>query len=324
MMRSDSLRLHQDLTFTRGDTELHDAEPGQALIRIEFAGVCGSDLHVMRTGDWVSMWPAVLGHEIIGVVHSCPGGEFIVGDRVVVDSRVPCGDCEGCNQAPNLCSNLAWVGEIMPGGYQTHALFSTSQLVHCPANLEAGIGVLAEPLAVAMHGVSKVDLIPDSALILGYGPIGALVHSELRRRNPSCSVTVCEPEHMRQQMASAFGAITIGSLQGDRWPLVVDAAGYATSLADAVNATSHGGTVLAIAIPHMSVLVDAQGLVERSISLFGSVGFDDELPLAIRVLSEEPDSFRPLVTEAVLLDDAAERLATLSSKPAAGKVVIRL
>ena len=322
MTTTHALFLAEDLTLTLGQREVEAATSGQAQIRIEFAGVCGSDLHVLRTGDWVSTWPAVLGHEIIGVVTECPGGELGIGTRVVVDSRVPCDQCEGCESAANLCENLAWVGEIVPGGYETHAVFPVTSLHPCPPELEPGIGVLAEPLAVAMHGVLRIHEPADMALILGYGPIGALVHAEIQRLWPECEVSVREPLAQRQSLAESFGADT--HPQQGRWPLVIDAAGYPTSLADAVDLTVHGGSVLAIAIPHGPVTLDAQGLVERSIALIGSVGFCDELPEAISVLADNPERYRALVTEAVLLEEAAERLTTMNTNPAAGKVVIRL
>jgi threonine dehydrogenase-like Zn-dependent dehydrogenase len=69
-------------------------------------------------------------------------------------------------------------------------------------------------------------------------------------------------------------------------------------------------------------LVPAQ-LAERTLTIAGSVGFDDELGDALELLAADPDRYRPLVTEALLLEEAADRLATLGSSPSAGKVVIR-
>jgi len=321
-MMTDALVLREDLSLTLEQRVLSSTPTGSALIAVEYAGICGSDLHVLKTGDWVTSWPAVLGHEIIGIVEECPGAEFSIGQRVVVDSRVPCAQCVGCQTAANLCENLAWVGEIVPGGYQRHSVLDVSLLHVCPADLDPRVGVLAEPLAVAMHGVGRLREVPSTALILGYGPIGALVHSELRRLRPDCVVTVREPNSDRRQLAEACGAVLAS--ESTRWPLVVDAAGYATSISDAIDLTAHGGSILAIAIPHTSTQIDAQGLVERSISLIGSVGFNDELAQAITSLTDNPDHYRPLVTEEVPLVFAADRLRTLPTRPAAGKVVIAL
>ena len=69
-MRCDAFLLERDLTMSVGARELPPAGPDDVLIRVEWAGLCGSDLHVMRTGDWVTSWPATLGHEIYGRVES--------------------------------------------------------------------------------------------------------------------------------------------------------------------------------------------------------------------------------------------------------------
>ncbi len=71
-MRTHALLLDRELTLRTGPRELPEPKPGEVLVRVEWAGVCGSDLHVLRTGDWVSYWPATLGHEVAGTVEHCP------------------------------------------------------------------------------------------------------------------------------------------------------------------------------------------------------------------------------------------------------------
>lgn len=330
-MRTEALLLDEQLALTLGTRELSAPGPGEALVRVAWAGVCGSDLHVLRTGAWVARWPATLGHEVVGVVEECPGGEVPPGVAVAVDSRLPCGHCPGCRTAPSLCHQMAWLGEARPGGFARHLVVPVSSLVPCPPGLELAIAVLAEPLAIAMHAVSGVARRPGNALIIGYGPIGALVHSELARRWPGLPVSVSEPVPPRLQLGLALGAqaghsATDDSHQGDgrrSYALVVDAAGYAQSLADACFYAANGGTVLLVALGHATVPVTPAEIVERSLTITGSVGFDDELSEALSLLAADPDRYRPLVTEAVLLEEAPGRLAALTTSPAAGKVVVR-
>ena len=319
-----ALLLNEQLVLTLGARTVPDPRPGQARVRLEWAGVCGSDLHVLRTGDWVSQWPATLGHEIVGVVEECPGGELAAGTRVVVDSRMPCGDCRGCARSPHLCDSLRWVGEGMPGGFQRRAVFNIGQVVPCPAALESALAVLAEPLAVAMHAVTRAGAIPDRALIMGYGPVGALVHAELSRRRPDIEVTVAEPLAIRQQMAQAASADLLDVGDDQRWPLVVDAAGYRTSLPDAIERAEKGATILLVGLAHHEVGVVPQVITEHSLTIVGSNGFADELPQAIDALVRDPATFRWLITDSILLEEAVPRLAELLEIPAAGKVVVAL
>jgi L-gulonate 5-dehydrogenase len=327
-----ALLLERDLSLRVGERQLADPVPGELLVEVHWAGVCGSDLHVLRSGAWVTDWPATLGHEVTGRVVASPGGELAPGTRVVVDSRVPCGSCPGCTGGdrpggtggPHLCENLAWFGEACPGGFASHVLVPASRVAACPADLEAAIAVLAEPLAVAMHAVSRVSGAPERVTIAGYGPIGALVHLELARRWPRAAVTVVEPVAARRQLAAAFGAElaeTIGET-GRPPQLVVDAAGYPGSLRDAIAGCARGGTVLVVALGHQPEPLLPAELAERELTLAGSNGFAGELSQAVAALAADPDRYRPLVTEAIVLDEAPRRLRELLTAPAAGKVVI--
>jgi threonine dehydrogenase-like Zn-dependent dehydrogenase len=360
---TEALLLNRDLTLSLGTRQLLPPAAGEALVRVAWAGVCGSDLHVLRTGEWVAYWPATLGHEVVGVVDECPGAEIAPGTAVVVDSRLPCGGCAGCQKAPSLCHNMSWLGEARPGGFARHLVVPVTSLVPCPSPLEPAIAVLAEPLAVAMHAVSRLPHAPDDALLLGYGPIGALVHLELARRWPGLSVYVSEASEARCQLALALGARLVEAAGPARqtgisttattttptattttatnsttttnststttspmlFSLVVDAAGYPGSLADACNRAANGGSVLLVALSFEGVDVVPAHLVERSLTVAGSVGFDDELDEALILLAADPDRYRPLVSEAVLLEEAAERLAAMAqaTEPSAGKVLVR-
>ena len=315
-----ALLLDEQLRLSLGERQLAPPRPGEALVRVEHAGVCGSDLHVLSSGAWVSYWPATLGHEVVGLVSSCPGGELAAGTRVVVDSRVPCGSCAGCSRAANLCERLAWVGEAFPGGFAEELVIAASSLVPCPQQLEPAIAVLAEPLAVAMHAVSRATRSPQRVLLLGYGPIGALVHAEIEHRFPQAAVHVREPLGSRRQLAAAFGADT--SEPPAAPDLVVDAAGYPGSLVDALALTARGGELLVVALGHEAVSVVPADLVEQAVTVSGCSGFDDELPAAVARLAADPERYRPLVTEAVLLEEAVERLSAIGGQPAAGKLVI--
>ncbi len=320
----DALMLDTELSLTLGKRTMNHPEPGQVLLRLEWAGVCGSDLHVLRTGDWVSAWPATLGHEVVGVVEECPGNELAVGSRVVLDSRMPCGTCEGCRRAKNLCERMRWLGEGMPGGFQRRAVFAVDQVVMCPEELEPALAVLGEPLAVAMHAVTRAGVLPDRVLILGYGPVGALVHAEIIRRNPDALVSVIEPLASRTLMARAAGAEVMVETTDMTWPLVVDAAGHSSSLSEGVHLLETGGVLLLVGLAHHPATIVPQDLTERSLTVIGSNGFVDELPQALRMLTSRPDSYRWLITDSISLEEAPRRLSVMSQVPVAGKLVIAL
>jgi threonine dehydrogenase-like Zn-dependent dehydrogenase len=302
-VRTDALLLDRDLVLRSGRVDVPEPRPGQVLVRVEWAGVCGWDLHVLATGDRAGPWPARLGHEVAGTVAGCPGGELRAGSPVVIDPR----------------------GSADPGGFAGLLLADAGQAVACPDDLETAIAVLAEPLAVAMHALGRVRRPQQRVAILGYGPIGALVHLETGRRWPGAEVAVAEPVAARRELAAALGAAVATQDELARWgaELVVDAAGYPGSLADAAALCADRGTVLAVALGQEPVRVVPDGIVRRELTVTGSMGTGGELASAVAVLAADPDRYRPVITDAVLLDEAPSRLRALLGSPAAGKVLIR-
>ena len=278
----------------------------------------------MRTGDWVTSWPATLGHEIYGRVES---GALAAGTTVVADSRIACGECAACRSGRSQdCSDIQFVGEACPGGFATHCVLPAASLHPVPDGVEGAIAVLAEPLAVTLHALAQVDGIPERVALLGHGPIGALIHAELRRRFPDCAVDVADPIPLRASLARAWGAgcaDTGGELPHGSFDLVVDAAGYATSLADAVALCRRDAQLVVVALSEREVALKPMDIVEKRLRITGVNAFRDELPDAIALISAEPWRYEPVVTDAIPLAELPERARRHLERPDAVKVLVR-
>ncbi|MFD6548512.1 hypothetical protein [Streptomyces sp. NPDC058398] len=244
-------------------------------------------------------WAGVPGCEIAGVVESCPGGELPVGTLVVASPGV---------------------SRASAAEYCAHCTVDVRRLVCCPDTLEPALAVLAPSLALAIRALAEVPDDLDSLLLFGYGPLGALVHLEAQTRWPRTRVEVVEPDAARLGFARALGAT---ASRAGAWRLVVVTSGRAGSLTDALAACADRGTVLVVGHdPDPAGPVSLTGLVDRGLRLAGVAGSDRELRSAVARLAQDPDRFRPVVTEALLLDEAVERLPRLTELPPVGKVVI--
>lgn len=165
--------------------------PGELLIKLEYVGVCGSDLHFYSDGrlaNWVPDGPLVLGHEPGGVVVEVgPGVEgFAVGDRVALEPGVPCGHCEDCLKGHyNLCQHVKFMaipGE-RDGVFSEYCTHAASMTFHLPDNVSTMEGALMEPLAVGMHACELSNAkIGQSAVVLGCGCIGLVIIMSLHAR----------------------------------------------------------------------------------------------------------------------------------------------
>src|SRR5688572_31458470 len=164
-------------------------EPGWAGLKVLAAGICGSDLHNFRTGQWISRAPSTPGHELCGEITAVGAGVegLSVGDRVVAASRFRCGTCEACRAGrPNLCERLGYVGEVCDGGFAEELILPVRLLHKVPGFLDPAIAATAEPLAVALHTVHRLT-IPRSkpVLVVGCGPIGGLAALVLAHKGAS-------------------------------------------------------------------------------------------------------------------------------------------
>jgi len=323
-----AVELDRDLRMAVVERPATEPGPAEVLVRVEWAGLCGSDLHVIASGAWVRRWPAVLGHELCGIVEAAGRDAGIaVGTRVVADSRVPCGECAACRAGePGACAEPAFVGEALPGGFATYCRLPASLAHRVPDGLDPATAVLAEPLAVALHALGHVARTPGRVLVLGHGPIGALLHIEARRRWPAAEVAVTEPAPLRAQLAAALGARVVpraDRLAGERFDLVVDAAGYAGSLADAIAAAAPAADLLLVALSEHPVPVTPIAIAERRLRLTGCNAFVDELPEAIERLAAEGWRYRPVVTDAIALTELPAVAAHQLERPDAVKVLVR-
>ncbi len=171
----------------RIDSVPHPGEPapGEALVRVEVVGICGSDLHAFRhggTGGEDPQGPIVMGHEFAGVVE-CVGDRASDGEgrplaggaRVAVDPAQPCGKCEWCLRGdPNLCPTIKFCG-LWPtdGALRPYIRVPADTCFPVPEGMSAATATMLEPLGVAIHAMDLAKLrVGESLAVIGTGSIG--------------------------------------------------------------------------------------------------------------------------------------------------------
>ena len=161
------------------------------LVRVHAVGVCGSDIHgyLGHTGRRVP--PLVMGHEATGevVAVGADAQRLRPGDRVATNTIAACGHCRPCLAGQrSICEHRSILGMNAPGAYAEYVVWPEDSLPQLPEGLSYEAGALAEPLAVALHGVNMAAIKPgDVVFIAGGGPIGVLVHLLVRSPAPAGS-----------------------------------------------------------------------------------------------------------------------------------------
>lgn len=194
----------------------------QALVKIRKVGVCGSDVHLYRTGQIGGARiedSIVIGHECMGEVVDV-GSDVerdLVGARVAVEPAISCGQCAWCQDGtPNLCPDVSFLG-LPPkeGAMQEYIAHPACLLERIPDSVDDGSAVMLEPMAVALHAISLVKIRSgQSVVILGTGVIGTCVLSLLKQYH-GLRIVCVDPIQERLQRALNMGAAVVIRPDGD-------------------------------------------------------------------------------------------------------------
>ncbi|MCA1187344.1 MULTISPECIES: L-idonate 5-dehydrogenase [unclassified Saccharopolyspora] len=320
-----------------------EAAPDQIVVRIACGGICGSDLHYAAdgcNGAYTVAEPLVLGHEVVGIVAEI-GTDVTdappVGTPVAIhpaDPAAPAGASQPTGlhlRADGTYLGSASTSPHTQGGFVERLAVRPGQLRVLPEDLPLSRAVLAEPLAVALHGVGRLgDRVAGArVLVSGAGPIGALTIAALRHTG-AAEVVAVDLQDFPLTTATAVGAtLALNLSRGDALPdssfdVVVEAAGATASLASIVDAVRPGGSVLQLGmLPSGPVPVPMSAIIAKELALFGSQRFDVELDEAVALLAAEP-SLETVVSHRFALDDAAEAFEVAADSSRSSKVILQI
>jgi (R,R)-butanediol dehydrogenase/meso-butanediol dehydrogenase/diacetyl reductase len=313
-MAMPAVRLHgvRDLRFEHIEAPETTGEQ-EVIVAVEAAGICGSDLHNYRTGQWLTRAPSVPGHEFCARVVKAGSRVTALaqGDRVVADSRVFCRNCESCRAGkPQLCRSIGYVGEVIDGGFASLARLPEHQLVRLPdQEIPATVAVMAEPLAVALHAAAL--LAPDSdapIIIAGAGPIGALAAIVLAHGGFGPLYVIDRNAARRDLVGRLTGAraLALDDIEGStgRWrPHAVETTGSAAVARRLIDTLSPGGRMVSVGIFDEEAGLDLNRIVEGEIELRGCAAFSGELGTAVELLDELAGKLSLLAGPAIGLAD---------------------
>jgi 2-desacetyl-2-hydroxyethyl bacteriochlorophyllide A dehydrogenase len=294
----------------------------EALVKILYGGICGSDLHIFRQGMFVAKLGETMGHEFSGVVVSAPADSGLaLGDLVVGDPRVPCGTCAPCLAGDtHRCASLGFIGEVSPGAFAEYLAIAPEKLVPLKRGTDPVQAALAEPLAVAVHACRRIAAVAGNGrvLVLGAGPIGLLMVYLLKKVYAVQQVGVFEIDPFRLGKAKEAGADTLSAVIEDihgPYSCLVDAVGVETVLNKAIGAAAAGGHVFISAIYEKPPQADINTLVSKEMTLVGNNAYSfGDLQEAAALIERGAYDFRWLVTSVLPAEEAARGFDLLTGK----------
>lgn len=191
--------------------------PGQAVIRIKYAGICGSDLHVFAGLHPTAKPPLVMGHEACGTLYAINSDrtDVKVGDKVCCHTVKPCGACEGCcTGRENLCAAVKIMGTNFDGVFTQYILVDADRVIRFRDDVDEKIAALVEPLTVGVHDLRRAGLrAGESVFVSGAGPIGLII-GIMARFSGAAQVVLSEIDPIRIRMAEDFGFTVVNPADG--------------------------------------------------------------------------------------------------------------
>lgn len=238
--------------------------PGEALVRVQRVGICGTDLHAYQGNQPFFDYPRILGHELAAeIVALGPSAEahgLAVGDRCAVEPYLNCGTCIACRRGrTNCCERLSVLGVHQDGGMREQVIVPIAKL-HKANGVPPEQLALVEMLCIGAHAARRAAIEPgEPALVIGAGPIGlgtmqfahALGAEVIAMDINAQRLAFCQENLGIRRTVDARGdaAAQVRDLLGGDLPtLVFDATGNARSMMDAFNYAAHSGRIVYVGL----------------------------------------------------------------------------
>ncbi|MBE7195202.1 MAG: alcohol dehydrogenase catalytic domain-containing protein [Gordonia polyisoprenivorans] len=340
-MHTRALVVHAAEDLRLEDVELPDPGAHDAVVRIGYVGICGSDLHYVasgRVGTSILSEPMVLGHEVTGTVEraAADGSGPAVGTPVFVHPAITCGECRYCvSGRRNLCIHLRYLGSAArtphtPGAAAERIVVSADRLLPVDG-IDPADAALIEPASVAWHAVGRIAALGASVAgarvaVLGAGPIGLLTVAALVTAGAG-EILATDLHDRPLERARALGASAV--LAADRadelaaWAPdhVLETSG-SLALGTAVRVVAPGGTVVAVGHGPRPLELDTPRIVSTESVVTGSSRFSDEPREVIDALRDGSLRVDGIVSHTFSADRFAEAFATAADAATSSKVLV--
>ena len=285
--------------------------PGEVLIEVVGAGVCGTDLHIFDD-EFRSVPPVTMGHEVSGVVAAL--GEDV--DESWLDARVvcetyysTCGTCEWCRDGrANLCPWRRSIGSAVDGGFAAQLVVPAKNLHRIPEWLDEHAATLAEPLACVCHCLcDPAAVFPgDEVLVTGPGPVGLLSAQVARALGGRVLVSGLRRDEIRLAVAESLGFETAlaEELQPDeRFQVAIECSGSAGGATACLLGARRGGRYVQIGVFGKPVTVPLDSVFQKELVVTsGFASTPRSWRRALAFVEDRRVSLEPLVSEVVPLD----------------------
>jgi 2-desacetyl-2-hydroxyethyl bacteriochlorophyllide A dehydrogenase len=309
--------------FLERDVPIPEPAPGEALLRMEKVGVCGSDFHAFAGRHPIYTYPRVIGHELSGTVMSVGANEFgiHIGDQCAIEPYIACGRCRACIKGRNnCCEQLRVLGIHIDGGLQEYFSVPTA-LLHKSDLLSLDQLALVETLGIGAHAVLRSGLTAgNEAIIVGAGPIGIAVAQFAAASG--AKVNIVEKVESRRKFVQEMGYVASPSSEGRRADVVFDATGNAAAMGESLTCVATGGSLVFVGLTREPVCIDDSLFHRKEATIMASRNSYGLFPQIIKRIEDGSIDTSHWVTNRLSLGRVATDFENLPSKPGLIKAIV--
>ncbi|AJC82610.1 L-idonate 5-dehydrogenase 1 (plasmid) [Rhizobium etli bv. phaseoli str. IE4803] len=344
-MRTRLARLYQKGDLRVETDTVPAAGPGEVLLKMAAAGICGSDLHYYQDGGFGPIRvrePIIPGHEASGIVERAgEGADLKPGTLVAVNPSQPCGQCEYCGKGlPIHCLDMRFMGSAMrlpheQGMFREWLVVPARQCFEVGAATTAAEAACSEPLAVCLHAASRAgDISGKRVLVTGAGPIGCLMVAAARYHG-AAEIVVTDLADAALERAEAMGAsrtINVSREAGalaefetgkGHFDLVFECSAAAPAIRSAIAAIRPRGTIVQVGVTG-EIPIPLNAIVGKELHIHGTQRFHEEFAAAVELISSREIDVRPIISHSLPLEEAEAAFILAGDRTAACKVQLTL
>jgi threonine 3-dehydrogenase len=259
-------------------------------IRVQRAGLCGTDLHLQEWDDWaasVVVPPLVIGHEFFGEVVEI--GKDVtsvqVGQKASGEGHVVCGTCRNCRAGRrHVCIRTSGVGVNRDGGFADYVVIPAGNVWVQPDDMDPDLGAMFDPLGNAVHTTLSFPLAGEDVVVTGAGPIGIMA-AAIARHVGARYVVVTDLSDYRLELAKAAGAdlavnisrttlaqaqVQLGMREG--FDIGLEMSGSPVAMEEMIDNLTHGARVAMLGLPKQRFAIDWGKVITHMITIKGIYG----------------------------------------------------
>lgn len=296
--------------------------PGEALLKVRYAGICGSDIQTLRGTQPFASYPRVPGHEFSAEIVEINGAaeQVTVGDVVTGVPYFHDGTCYSCRRGLiNACEHNETMGVHRDGAFQELITMPLDRL-HRADGVDPRDLALVEPFSIGYHAIQRADVGPgDRVLVIGAGAIGLLTMLSAITRG--AQVWIADVVASRLELAAEIGVqgtvdltsdsiadVVTAATDGDGFDVVCEATGLPVSFTNAIEASAVGARLVLIGNGTREVTFNQSVLIKKELNVFGSRNSAGAFDTLIDLLERKVVDVSPLRTRIVPFTEAAAAL----------------